>query len=143
MAEARLFVTKGGLQGKEFSFQDTISIGRSENNDIVLKDDIVSRQHARIEFRNNAYVIYDLGSHNGIQVNNTRITEGALKDADLIQVGSTVFQFRIAQPDATIMMEGGPAVSGGEVIDWVKKLPLKAWLLAGCGVVLAVLLVVA
>ncbi len=141
MAEARLVVTKGELQGKEFPFKDGISIGRSENNDIVLKDDIVSRQHARIEFRNNAYIICDLGSHNGIQVNDARITEGGLKDTDLIQIGSTVFQFRIAQADATIIMEGATCVSKGEVIDWVKKLPLKAWLLAGCGVALVVLLI--
>ncbi len=42
-------------------------IGRMSNNDIVFEDKRVSRYHAEIRMKNAAYVIRDLGSHNGIQ----------------------------------------------------------------------------
>src|SRR6476469_1291804 len=55
--------------------RDEITIGRKEGNTIRLTERNVSRRHARI-LRNNGEVhIEDLGSYNGIRVNNARIAE--------------------------------------------------------------------
>jgi len=64
-----------------------ISIGRTNDNDIVLENRGVSRKHAMIEFNNNAAVIIDNESLNGTFVNNRKITEEVLRDADVITIG--------------------------------------------------------
>jgi pSer/pThr/pTyr-binding forkhead associated (FHA) protein len=64
-----------------------ISIGRTNDNDIVLENRGVSRKHAMIEFNNNAAVIIDNESLNGTFVNNRKITEEVLRDADIITIG--------------------------------------------------------
>lgn len=53
----------------------TASIGRLETNDISIKEQHVSRQHAVINYRDGIFMITDLGSANGVFVNGERITE--------------------------------------------------------------------
>jgi pSer/pThr/pTyr-binding forkhead associated (FHA) protein len=64
-----------------------ISIGRTNENDIVLENRGVSRKHAMIEFNNNAAVIMDNESLNGTFVNNRKINEEVLRDEDVITIG--------------------------------------------------------
>jgi len=64
-----------------------ISIGRTNENDIVLENRGVSRKHAMIEFNNNAAVIIDNESLNGTFVNNRKISEEVLRDEDIITIG--------------------------------------------------------
>src|SRR5215813_7118359 len=68
--------------------RDEILIGRKEGNTIRLTERNVSRRHARI-LRNNGEVhIEDLGSYNGIRVNNARIAERvSLRVSDQVQIG--------------------------------------------------------
>lgn len=64
-----------------------ISIGRTNENDIVLENRAISRKHAMIEFNNNAAVIIDNESLNGTFVNNRKITEEILRDDDIVTIG--------------------------------------------------------
>lgn len=64
-----------------------LSIGRTNDNDIVLENRGVSRKHAMIEFNENAAVVIDNESLNGTFVNNRKITEEVLRDADIITIG--------------------------------------------------------
>jgi pSer/pThr/pTyr-binding forkhead associated (FHA) protein len=64
-----------------------ISIGRTNDNDIVLENRAVSRKHAMIEFNNNAAVVMDNESLNGVFVNNRKISEEVLRDEDIITIG--------------------------------------------------------
>jgi pSer/pThr/pTyr-binding forkhead associated (FHA) protein len=64
-----------------------ISIGRTKDNDIVLENRGVSRKHAQIEFNNNAAVIIDNESLNGVFVNNRKVSEELLRDEDIITIG--------------------------------------------------------
>ncbi len=64
-----------------------ISIGRTNDNDIVLENRGVSRKHAMIEFNNNAAVIIDNESLNGTFVNSRKVTEEVLRDDDVIMIG--------------------------------------------------------
>lgn len=50
------------------SFADMITIGRTPNNDIVLRDVTVSRLHAFFRKRDARWVIADAGSKNGTKV---------------------------------------------------------------------------
>ncbi len=68
--------------------RDEITIGRKEGNTIRLTERNVSRRHARILRANGEVQIEDLGSYNGIRVNNARIAERvALRVSDQVQIG--------------------------------------------------------
>jgi ABC transport system ATP-binding/permease protein len=70
-----------------------MKIGRRPDNDIVVSDLGVSKQHA--ELRTSAtgrFQIIDLGSHNGTFVNGTRVNQAELKDGDIIAIGHATFR---------------------------------------------------
>ncbi len=68
--------------------RDEITIGRKEGNTIRLTERNVSRRHARIVRNNGEVQIEDLGSYNGIRVNNARIAERvSLRVSDQVQIG--------------------------------------------------------
>ncbi|HEX2896615.1 MAG TPA: FHA domain-containing protein [candidate division Zixibacteria bacterium] len=77
-----------------------ITIGRTTDNDIVLENRGVSRKHAMIEFNENAAVIIDNESLNGTFVNNRKINEEVLRDADIITIGkySLIYHTSSTQP---------------------------------------------
>jgi len=69
------------------------TIGRADGNTIVLADSDVSRRHAVVEWRDGAFYIRDLGSRNGVLVNDVRVTESKLSPDDRIRIGSRVLTF--------------------------------------------------
>ncbi len=64
-------------------------IGRAPECELVLKDNRVSRRHARLAARDGVLVLTDLGSTNGTRVNGNRVTEVVLGAGDRIQIGET------------------------------------------------------
>jgi diguanylate cyclase (GGDEF)-like protein/PAS domain S-box-containing protein len=77
----------------------TWTVGRASNNDIVLPDRMVSRNHAMLLqlLRTGNFYFVDLWSRNGSGLNGQRVyTPQLLKDGDLIQVGKTELKFRLA-----------------------------------------------
>jgi hypothetical protein len=69
------------------------SIGRHEDNDIVLSDPSVSGHHAKIRFEDDGYFIYDFASTNGTRVNGHKTYRKRIKDSDIIEIGQPVFTF--------------------------------------------------
>ena len=69
-------------------------IGRQSDCDIVVPDDEVSRQHARVVTLGKAHGVIDLGSTNGTAVNGTRITGVTpLMHGDRIELGAIVLRY--------------------------------------------------
>lgn len=60
---------------KYFFEKDVLSIGRGRDNDIVIENLAVSRNHSRIKRQNGKYVLIDLNSANGTYVNGVKITK--------------------------------------------------------------------
>ncbi|NOR14536.1 MAG: FHA domain-containing protein, partial [Candidatus Aminicenantes bacterium] len=71
-----------------------ITIGRVENNDLVLNDFSVSRKHARLYQKDDTWILEDLGSHNGTLVNKKIIQRTELVDGDHIKVGNNHLVFQ-------------------------------------------------
>ncbi len=64
-------------------------IGRDGDNDLVLPDPRVSRQHGLLSARQGGLVYTDLGSTNGSFVNAGRVREVALGPGDVLQLGDS------------------------------------------------------
>ena len=82
-----------GLPPQMFDVTDTVTIGRAAECEIELPDPTVSRHHARLEWTYPGWVLRDLGSSNGTQVNGELITEELLSDNDLVQLGNVQLRF--------------------------------------------------
>jgi hypothetical protein len=64
-----------------------LSIGRAEDNDVVLAHAEVSSHHAQLVVSENEVVLRDLGSRNGTSVNGRPVSEAALRAGDMVQIG--------------------------------------------------------
>jgi pSer/pThr/pTyr-binding forkhead associated (FHA) protein/NADPH-dependent 2,4-dienoyl-CoA reductase/sulfur reductase-like enzyme len=84
------------MNGSTHSINDVLTIGRNAENNVVIKEPLVSSRHARIEKRGVAYFVVDNKSTNGTFVNENRIKEPlALKDGDVIEIGHTTLRFTV------------------------------------------------
>ena len=91
---SRLRVVEGTMLGEVFYLKSPVTtLGRSADNDIVLTDDKVSRQHCRISIDDESVLIEDLSSSNGSYVNGRAATRTRLFDGDQIRIGHHVFAF--------------------------------------------------
>ncbi|MEM9406215.1 MAG: FHA domain-containing protein, partial [Acidobacteriota bacterium] len=73
MAALELHVAVGG-EDKVFPLVETeVRLGRGAENDIVLPDSSVSRQHAVLRFEDDSWFVYDLDSTNGVIVNRVKV----------------------------------------------------------------------
>jgi hypothetical protein len=67
--------------------QPITTIGRWEDNDVVIPDRWVSRHHAEIHCDGERYTLYDLGSKNGSFLNGKAVVEPVqLENGDLVQL---------------------------------------------------------
>ena len=76
----------------------SVVIGRSRECDLRVSDGNASRRHAEVVQEGEAYVIVDLGSTNGTELNGKRITREELSDGDRITIGATDVVFRRSLP---------------------------------------------
>ena len=72
-----------------------VNIGRQLTNDIIVEDKRVSRYHAQIKYQpNSQFIIFDLGSTNGITINGTpHLRQHTLRSGDRFTIGSYDFYF--------------------------------------------------
>jgi tetratricopeptide (TPR) repeat protein len=68
-------------------------MGRGETADIQVLDIKSSREHAEITIAGDDVFITDLGSQNGLVVNDLKIKQHKLKDGDRVFIGQTVYKF--------------------------------------------------
>lgn len=90
-----LRVMNGPLEGERLELADAQEyiIGRDDDVALTLKDDLVSRRHAKIRRDLSGTHVEDLASRNGIKVNRKRTKKKTLKDRDELEVGSVRLLF--------------------------------------------------
>ncbi len=93
---ATLTIIQGDNTGKGYRLDsNTIYvIGRAGNIVLPINDKTASREHSRIRYENNAFVLYDLGSTNKTRINDYVVTRKVLLDGDEICTGKTMFRFQ-------------------------------------------------
>src|SRR6266508_4117554 len=102
---ACLVVREPGGVAYAHPLRDACTIGRGDDNDLVLSDKQVSRLHARIVAAEGSHAIHDLQSRHGTFVNSARVTTAPLNDGDVIQLGSVLLAFQTRQVDDALILE--------------------------------------
>jgi len=74
-----------------------LTIGRSSDNDVVLRDFSVSRHHAKIVEEDGKFRIVDLESTNGVRVNESFVESAGLGGGDRLGIGS--FELSVESTD--------------------------------------------
>ena len=110
--------------GQHWPLKNPITtIGRWEDNDVVIPDRWISRHHAQIRREGTRYVVDDLDSKNGLFVNGQRVSAGTpLDNDDRIQL-SPRFQLCFVDAEATapvIQGQGDVLIDQDACRVWVK-----------------------
>jgi len=91
----QIIIKLGDNVVQNYTFDKAIlNIGRSRDNDIVLDNLAVSRNHCRIRLVDGKFLLTDLNSANGTFVNGVRITKAEVMDEDIISVGKHKLIFK-------------------------------------------------
>jgi hypothetical protein len=95
-APASLTLLSGARKGQgHFPLKSgQLVMGRATDADITLNDPGISRHHARIVREGDDFIVEDLGSTNGTEVNGQLVKRRRLADGDRVRLGSSTLQFR-------------------------------------------------
>jgi len=91
------------LQGQE------MTLGRSDENTVVLDLDGISRTHARFIAGDGKWGVQDRGSKNGVRVNKTRVSDAWLQPGDIVSIGNLHYKYALE--------EHGPVETSAHQID--------------------------
>ncbi len=90
-----LVVLSGTRRGYEQVISaDVCRIGKTNDNDLVLNDETVSRNHCEIVREPRGYLLRDLGSTNGTMLDGAEIKEAYLKPGAVITIGKVELKVR-------------------------------------------------
>ncbi|HYH44856.1 MAG TPA: mechanosensitive ion channel domain-containing protein [Thermoanaerobaculia bacterium] len=92
---ARLYVAEGNERGQTLELDPAAgaTLGRSRTCTLPLGDSQASKEHLRIEWTPEGYLLTDLGSSFGTRLNGQPVTTAHLRPLDRIAVGDTVLVF--------------------------------------------------
>jgi pSer/pThr/pTyr-binding forkhead associated (FHA) protein len=94
--QAELTIESGPDAGHAHRAGDSaLRLGRSPDNDVILRDPATSGHHARLERRGDQFWIVDLGSTNGTLVNGEPIQEKQLSHGDRVTIGQNAVHFSV------------------------------------------------
>lgn len=95
---AHLVLLEGAQPGRHWTLGAHALIGRCSGADILLEDNLVSREHVAISRDEAGWLARDLGSRNGTFVNGYRFDVHRLRFGDRLVVGQSVLLFAHIDP---------------------------------------------
>jgi pSer/pThr/pTyr-binding forkhead associated (FHA) protein len=92
----RLFITSGPREGMEIDLpNEQLTIGRSSESGLVIRDDYTSTHHARLMLWGSHWVIQDLDSTNGTYLDGERVSlPTEVPPGVPVTIGTTIFELR-------------------------------------------------
>ncbi len=92
---------KGGAERRETFVQTEVTVGRAQGVDLRLDKGNVSKQHAKLAYKDGRFIVSDLKSTNGTWVNGKKISSATiLREGDKVYVGDFVLRVE-ASPDGS------------------------------------------
>ncbi|HSO53234.1 MAG TPA: FHA domain-containing protein [Actinomycetes bacterium] len=124
MRELSLEIVEGTGAGRMVALAGGVTIGRGQDADLVLADELVSRRHARVAPRGSGAVVEDLGSRNGTFLNGDGIHGlTRMEPGDQLQLGVTLVELRsarqIAERPSAVHPVPPPLAVPGRVPDYL------------------------
>lgn len=114
----KLIILSEQLRGQRFELtEDQYSCGRVQDRDICIADPTISTHHCDLVRKDGSYLLVDRGSTNGTRVNNIPITEQALQNTDILQIGGIEILYDCDDKSMTsvIKTQTGINLHGAEV----------------------------
>ena len=93
---------------------DRVTIGRTDENQIVLEHTKVSRRHAEVVRKGDSFLLRDLGSTNGTWLQGERVGEAFLQNSDVFRIGEAQIVFKAAFGMETLTILGDALRKGPE-----------------------------
>ncbi len=114
---AQLVVSQGGHTDRALQLRPgTLSLGRADDNDVVLPDVAVSRHHARLIVDAHTVTVEDLGSPNGTYLRGRKIQAERVRDGDEVRIDPFTLRFAIVDGRREPRREGGATAGAFEVV---------------------------
>jgi tetratricopeptide (TPR) repeat protein len=103
----KLIIKEPGQEARDFQLESKeYVLGSGENCGIVLKDDKVSDQHAKLYFQKRNFIIKPLSQDASLSVNDLAIeADTELVQGDEIKIGRTTIEMEIKESDIDKMLE--------------------------------------
>src|SRR3990167_2753566 len=121
LRKCQLTVIEGPMRGNKITLnKNRMAIGKRENNDFILTDKTVSRNHLEIEYTSDSFLLRDLDSTNGTYLNGSRVKEVYLSPGDIIKVGGTSIEF--VAFDEKVKIEPAAETSFGQMVGASRKM---------------------
>jgi pSer/pThr/pTyr-binding forkhead associated (FHA) protein len=83
---------------------DALSIGRTDDTDLILEHPRVSRRHAEIQRKGGIFILRDLGSTNGTWQGDERVDQLILQDGDEFQIGEASLVYKSGFQEESLTM---------------------------------------
>ena len=100
--EAKMTVKRKGSQTITYDLSaDPKILGRSSKAEIVIPEQYVSRQHAKIYKEKGSFFIEDLKSHVGLLFDGNKVSKQKIKNGDAFQIGSVTLSFEVIKKETT------------------------------------------
>jgi hypothetical protein len=109
---ASLLVRSGAMKGRRLAVKvPVVNIGRADFNDVVISDPSVSTSHAKLQRRDDVWILTDLGSTNGTFVEGERLSgEVALGPGTTVKFGEVAVLFEPLDESAPVRRSSGTQV---------------------------------
>jgi EAL domain-containing protein (putative c-di-GMP-specific phosphodiesterase class I) len=118
------FYSDGGGEARRVTLEQMpFKIGRAESADLRVESAEISREHAEIVERNGVFLIRDLGSTNGTQLNGKPVKESLLNDGDILKVAQTELTFVASSASQFQRMVTQPIAAKKESASALSMLP--------------------
>lgn len=141
----RLLCLNGENKGTAYFLKgDRLVLGRAKDVDITVLDAQTSRLHAELKKIGEEYILTDIGSRNGIFINDEKVLQKHLESGDQLIVGRTVFKYdviKVAETLGNLLGIEKTLPEDAPKPDLTAKKPLNKKLLIAIGLIALFLLI--
>lgn len=109
----KLTVVEGQDRGQEvIARRGVIRVGSADDNDLVIRDNSISRRHLELRLRGEEIRVIDLRSTNGTTIDGVRIKEAIVTPGAIIRIGSTALRTATVEEPISIPLSNNIRFGG-------------------------------
>ena len=128
MTILQLIVEKNGkhISTEEYSTDSVVSIGRGDDNVLVLESSNVSRNHCQLIFENGNWQIEDLGSTNGVELDGVKVRKEVVNNRSSLAVRPFLLTVSLPLEEADGTIADSTLTGDGTLVENATQTDLSA-----------------